>query len=115
MATEFNFPGFYQGDKLDFSLTALNDDDTQLFLTGFTAQIDIKEFYHDDDSEPLLTLSSSGGSINIIENFINVFLPTSGMTLENGNYKYDVELTDASGNTQTLIFGNFPVVKERTV
>lgn len=83
-------------------------------LTNYTAQMQIRETL--DSVSPSLTLSTLNGRISLggAAGTITLTVQASDMTLDEGQYVYDLELTSSGGAVTRLVMGDFVVRGEVT-
>jgi hypothetical protein len=101
-----------QGSTFSKSLT-YKLDDNPVDLTGYSARLQVREFFYSPD--PVLNLTNSSGitlgaSAGTIQILIDA-TTTSGLLA--GDYVYDLELV-AGGTVTRLIEGKFVVTPEVT-
>lgn len=105
----------YRGDYLPINLTFKNPAGTVLDLTGYTGKAVIRADYT-TTTVYAFTVTGSGlnGALGT-DGRVNLVLPSSvSSTIPAGDYIWDVQLTDASGNNRTYIAGDVRVVDEVT-
>lgn len=99
----------YKGDYLPFSVTLKDNANAPIDLTGYTAQCSIMASYESLVSyDATCTIDALDGQVDI------VFPSTVTSTMDAGNYIWDFQLTDASGNVRTYFTGDVKVYGEVT-
>lgn len=85
-------------------------------LTGYTAKMQVRRLHKTDPIiielstvNGRITLDAPNGNVNLLISASDTALLISGI------YKYDLELTDASGFVTRLIQGDFEIVEQITV
>ena len=105
----------YRGDTLSRLITITKSDGTAFNLTGYTAFFTIKNISDNsaDDTSALLA-----------KNWTTHVDPTNGKTLltatsaqmsiEEGTYKYDVQIKSSAGDITTVIAGEITILEDIT-
>ena len=105
----------YRGDTLSRLITITNSDGTAFNLTGYTAFFTIKNISDNsaDDSSAILA-----------KNWTTHSDPTNGQTLltatstemaiDEGTYKYDVQIKSPTANITTIIAGEITILEDIT-
>ena len=105
----------YRGDTLSRLITIINSDGTAFNLTGYTAFFTIKNISDNsaDDSSAILA-----------KNWTTHSDPTNGQTLltatstemaiDEGTYKYDVQIKSPTANITTIIAGEITILEDIT-
>ena len=101
----------------DFGITVFWKDDAgnSVDLTGFSAQMMIRQNY--DDPYPLVTVSSPSSGIVLggTAGTVAISIPVSVTSaLPSGCVVYDLKMTDANGLTYRLLQGSINIVPSVT-
>jgi len=105
----------YQGDTFILGLTVKDELGAGIALTSSPAWTAKCNFKRASELTPIKTLTSSGGGITLDASStagkIVIKTTTDDLT---GEYLYDFEMTDPSGNVRTYIGGKVTVTKDVT-
>ena len=103
-----------QGATFSRIVTWKNSAGVLVNLTGYTAEMQIRENY--DSTSPALTLSTSNGRISLggAAGTITLTVQASAMNFDAGRYVHDLELTSGSGAVTRLTMGSFVLRPEVT-
>jgi len=111
MAYNHDF-NFYQNDRIDFSISVANVDASgnktpKTDVSTYTVQLDVKENY--GKSTSVMSFSSSGGGITFTDASTMRFVKTSSelASVNSGGYVYDLQMTDASSDNYTYLYGKW--------
>jgi len=102
----------YVGDTLSIKLTWKDAAGNPFDLTSHSALLNIKVLV--SDTSPLLTLTSAAGGVvlgNSTDNITVIISDTQTATLGKGKYVYALELTEPSGNVNTLVVGTIILIQ----
>jgi hypothetical protein len=103
-----------QGSVFSVVLVYLDSNDVVINLTGFTAEMQLRQNYNSATAD--LTLTSTAGDIIIVGATgtvtVNMTAAQTG-TLDAGYYVYDLELTSGA-NIERLIQGQITVAEQVT-
>lgn len=89
----------YQGDTLDEVISFKDSLGAAVDLTGFTALVEFKEL----NSETVVATPST--PVNYLTNGnVRMYIADTN-TIPEGEYRWDLQLTDASGNRRTYVGG----------
>jgi hypothetical protein len=85
-------------------------DDTPVNYTGYTGKMQVRR-YQKDDSDLIITFSTASNSLSLTSAGWVAPYATAAQTtaLEQGNFFYDIELTDSSGVVTRYLQGRFTV------
>ena len=100
----------YQGD--DYAATVLVSHDgipPDSVLTGYTAKAQIRNGYADDFPTVLVEIQTY-----VNTPYINLSIPAAQTINLMGDYLWDLQVTDPSGVTTTILYGNATVLQEVT-
>src|SRR5215467_10077411 len=101
----------YQGDDWAAMVTVLNTDGTAADLTGYTAQAQIREGVADQS----WLIAASFTCAVVLPNLISISLTTAQTTLlRQPSYRWDLQVTSASGIVTTLLAGEVQMIFEVT-
>lgn len=98
-----------KGDTAPFSIT-INEDGTPVDFTGSTMRMQLR---YPGSNNVAVTLTSASG-ITLGGSGVATIDPTTVNALEVGDYKYDVQWTNAGGVKRTVISGVWSVLYEAT-
>lgn len=102
-----------QGSTFTKTLTYSIDNDP-VDLTGYSANLQIREFHYSPDYILSLSSATTGISLGGSAGTITLTIPASATTIINaGKYVYDLEIT-VGGTVSRLIEGKFTVTPEVT-
>ena len=105
----------YRGDTLSRLITITNSDGTPFDLTGYTAFFTIKNISDNsaDDSSAILAKNWTNHSDPV--NGKTILAATSDeMTIDEGLYKYDVQIKSPTANITTIIAGDISILEDIT-
>jgi hypothetical protein len=78
-------------------------------LTGYTAKAQIRDGYADDNPVVVVEIATA-----VLSPYINLTIPKT-LTLDlEGEYRWDLQVTSASGGVTTILYGSATVLKEVT-
>lgn len=99
----------WRGDYFPMTITLKNDNGTALNLTGYTAKASIRANFDDPVAYNFtVTITAATGTISIV-------LPSSvSSTIPAGDYIWDFQVTEPSGNNRTYIAGDVRIFDEVT-
>lgn len=98
-----------KGDTAPFSIT-VNEDSTPVDFTGSTMRIQLR---YPGSNNVAVTLTSASG-ITLGGSGVATIDTTTVNALEVGDYKYDIQWTNASSVKRTIISGVWSVMYEAT-
>lgn len=98
-----------KGDTAPFSIT-VNEDDVAVDFTGSSMRLQLR---YPNSNNVAVTLTSSSG-ITLGASGVATIDTTTVNALEVGDYKYDVQWTNASNVKRTIINGTWSVLYEAT-
>ena len=102
----------YQGDTFAFFITLKDANGVLLDITGWTVKVDIRKQADNSLAEsPNFTTSVEGASGKI---YLRLEATESDLLQGDVAYKYDVQVTDTSGNRRTYIGGEILVTEDVT-
>ena len=92
-----------KGDDLNYVLTVLDSSGVAQDLTGATAAVfTVKDEYTDENALIQKTLGSGVTLTDAANVVVTVVLTDSDTDINAGLYKFDLQITDASGNIVTV-------------
>lgn len=100
----------YQGD--DYAAEVLVSHDgipPDSVLTGYTAKAQIRLGYADDNSTVVVEIATF-----VHTPYISLSIPKAQTLLLMGDYLWDLQVTDSSGMTTTILYGTATVLQEVT-
>ena len=100
---------FYSGDTFDLSFAVTKDNGDAYGLSGKTLKMQIKRDKRDSTS--VYELTTTAGDIAISGASDNVVTFSKVMTLDEGDYVYDLQIDTDS---YTIVYGNFKVTYDTT-
>lgn len=105
----------YRGDTLSRLITITNSDGTPFDLTGYTAFFTIKNISDnsDDDSSAILAKNWTNHSDPVNGQTLLTATPAQ-MTIDEGTYKYDVQIKSPTANITTIIAGDISILEDIT-
>jgi hypothetical protein len=105
----------YRGDTLSRLITITNSNGTALNLTGYTAFFTIKNISDNsaDDSSAILAKNWTTHSDPVNGQTLLTATPAQ-MTIDEGTYKYDVQIKSPAGDITTVIAGNISILEDIT-
>lgn len=89
----------YKGDTFDVTVNFKDSGDVGVDLTGFTGLVEFK-----DDTEAVVATPTVTVNYNSVDGAVRIFLADTTV-LDEGAYKYDLQLTDGAGKKRTFIGG----------
>lgn len=99
----------YRGDYFPISVTLKDSNGVAINLTGYTAKAQIKKNYSDNAPYDFtVTMDAPNGKVNL------VLTSTVSETILAGNYIWDFQVTNPSGNVRTYLAGDVVVYDEVT-
>lgn len=105
----------HQGDDEILSITYQDPAGDAIDLSGYSAQMQVRETVK--STSTVLDLSTSGGEISITggTGLIEVTIDkTTSTALTPGTYKYDLQIASGAGIRSTILKGDFTVNAEVT-
>ena len=102
----------YKGDDRIIPLT-FTEDAVALDITGYTIFFTIKKKmdFRDDDTEALLTKDVTVHT-DAVNGLSQIELVPADLSFDTGEYKYDIQLKDASGAITTVLVSTFTLVDD---
>lgn len=106
----------YRGDSFDQQLTRYTDEarTTPRDLTGYTARMQLRNAIS-NEVEHELTTENGGITLGGVAGTVDLHIDKADMAGLNADNLYDLEFTDSSDKTRTLLVGSFVVVDDVTV
>jgi hypothetical protein len=96
----------YRGDTLDEIFAFKDSGNVGVNLTGFTALVEFKELNADTVVvTPTMTVNYNGNGN------VRMYMATTN-TIPEGEYRWDLQLTDGTGNRRTYIGGKVVVTND---
>lgn len=100
----------WRGDHFPFSLELRNPDGTPMDLTGYTAQGGIRSIGDPSTFWPMTaTIDNLAGTVHYL------LTTATAATIPAGEYVWDVQTTDPSGNVRTHVAGDVVIHEQATV
>lgn len=99
----------WKGDYFPLSVDFKNPDGSPMNLYGYSAQSQIRTNFSSETAFELVT------TVHTESGVVDLLLPSSvSKNMPAGDYVWDFQITDPSGNVRTYIAGDFKVVDEVT-
>jgi len=94
----------FEGDTIPI-ICNWTADAVQVDLTGYTAKMQVK--HKKTDTTALLTLTDTAGIVlgGVDNNIVAELSDAQSAELGEGQFVFDIQLTNASGKSRTLIYG----------
>jgi hypothetical protein len=89
----------YKGDTFDVTVNFKDASNAGIDLTGFTGLVEFK-----DDTEAVVATPTVTVNYNAVDGAVRILLADTTV-LDEGTYKYDLQLTDSGGSKRTFIGG----------
>jgi hypothetical protein len=109
----YNFPNHCKGDTFQGVEFTLNRNAAPIDLTGASLRMMLR--LDKTVSPPALTLSSPSGGLTITDAVNGVFtVDKQIISIDAGDYFYDIELTESNGDINTYIAGKWVILQDTT-
>ena len=110
MAQKYNLPEAYKGDTYEAVQFTILENSAALDLTGSTIKIVFKKNKKQGTTVKTIT---NGSGITITDATGGVFsIDSFNLNWDEGNYYYDIQITNSSGVITTYIAGNINVIQD---
>ena len=103
----------YRGDTITLPISFVDGDGNAIDISGWTLFFTLKNAIDDTDDSAVLKVDVSG-HVDAINGLTKIVLPDSDTDDLAGEYYYDIQYKDGSGNIRTIISGHFEFVKDVT-
>lgn len=108
------FPGtyniaYYRGDTYEFVINPKNSNGTSFNLSGYSGLFAIATVRGDSDA----IVGYGGATLSASASTVTCEIPSSlASTLSGASYVYDIQITNSSSTTYTLLTGNIAVTQD---
>jgi hypothetical protein len=120
MSTAGNRIELFRGDTYDAEITVYDEDDNAENITGSSIIFTLRESVEEGVTLQKKNTAAGGGSDEIEDYDLNNgkfrlhILPADTVSLEPGEYVYDIEVTTSTGRVYTIVIDRFFVKSDVT-
>lgn len=104
----------YRGDDKSWTLTFKDSSGTAINITGYTVFFTVKKNKSDVEDDALITKDITSHS-DAGNGQTTLSITNTESAIAVGEYWYDIQTKDGSGNINTVVVGNFNVLQDVTV